>query len=128
MRAALRPDPLPWLGHTKNSAGSRLCFSYWAEAASYSLIVSEDTSQDGKKGLRVPSVAPSRPTCKLSGAFIPLFGFRMHHVSRATEAPGIWKCAQPCSHPQILYRKHLGKQDRQHTRSSQQPVWRGMGK
>lgn len=43
MRAAVSPDPLPWLGHTKNSAGSRLCPSFWAEAAPYSPIVSEDT-------------------------------------------------------------------------------------
>lgn len=43
IRVALRPDPLPWLGHTKDGIGSRLCPSSWAGAASYSLTAGEDT-------------------------------------------------------------------------------------
>lgn len=73
MRAAPRPDLLPWLGHIKDSTGSGLSLSFWQGQPPTASQWVRTPSKDGMQGLSAPSVSPSRPTCKPSGVFPPGF-------------------------------------------------------
>ena len=73
MRAAPRPDLLPWLGHIKDSTGSGLSLYFWQGQPPTASQWVRTPSKDGMQGLSAPSVSPSRPTCKPSGVFPPGF-------------------------------------------------------